>query len=273
MLVTIVRSIIIVVCAAGLGAFSGCKSHITGNGPQPSYIEESEHEPRLNIFGVLRPGRENGLPLSFVHVERSIAYVDGDLDDLTTAVEDVQMMLFYHKDGLVVDSTSFYYTSFDSVFERSEYRPVSDFSPTAGQTYGLACRKEGFPTLTATTTVPQVPTIVANSLVLKAGELAFTIERDPLAALYDAYLMVGDQQYVARERRPESGDTGVVIPFDNPRGSEGSLVIYAYDLNLSEYTTFNIYVKPQTFQPPFSTVDNGFGCFGSLNSLEIKMSF
>ena len=46
------------------------------------------------------------------------------------------------------------------------------------------------------------------------------------------------------------------------------LIIYAYDQNLSEYfAAANLSFKPNTYRPPFTNVQNGYGCFWSLNLL------
>ena len=60
---------------------------------------------------------------------------------------------------------------------------------------------------------------------------------------------------------------------ENDSASEGKLIIYAYDIKLSEYITYNIIIKPQTYQSNYSTVNNGFGCFGSMNLLEKTLTF
>ena len=56
-----------------------------------------------------------------------------------------------------------------------------------------------------------------------------------------------------------------ISPPEQSSESAGLLIIYAYDLQLSEYMTYNVSIKPNTYRSDYSTVDNGFGCFGSLN--------
>jgi len=57
------------------------------------------------------------------------------------------------------------------------------------------------------------------------------------------------------------------MDFTQHTETKGFLAIYAYDLNLTKYFTASISIKPNTYQPAYSTVQNGYGSFGSLNIL------
>ena len=128
-----------------------------------------------------------------------------------------------------------------------------------------------------------------------------------MAALYDVYFIIGQNAYTDRIQRPETGDIAVTIEFQGVRSnnwdicdfftnkkittykakmsndfislpeqsseSTGLLIIYAYDLQLSEYMTYNVSIKPNTYRSDYSTVDNGFGCFGSLNVFSKMINF
>ncbi len=91
-----------------------------------------------------------------------------------------------------------------------------------------------------------------------------------LTDLYDVYLIIGQKAYTDRIQRPEAGDIVVTITSSE---SAGLLIIYAYDLQLSEYITYNVSIKPNTYRSAYSTVDNGFGCFGSLNVFSGMINF
>jgi len=252
-----------------IGIMTGCENPITGYGPQPVYLDKQEHRPMLNVFGVLRPGTQNGMPLSFVHLEESFS-VTSSPDVIE--VRDADVTLFRYEGDVIVDSTAFTYTHFDSTFQRSEYRHA-EFYPVEYQTYGLSCRRSGFPELTSKTTVPSVPAIIEDSFEIDTNRLAFSILGDSLAALYDITLWVGEHLYNQRLRRPEVGNIDVAFDLDANHGLSGTLLIYAYDLQLSKYMTYNVNVKYNTYRSDYSTVENGLGCFGSLNVLERIVTF
>ncbi len=69
------------------------------------------------------------------------------------------------------------------------------------------------------------------------------------------------------------GNTDVQLKIEyNASGAINLLYVIAYDINYERYvTTSNIFFKPNAFRPRFTTVDGGYGCFGSLNSLEIDL--
>lgn len=252
-----------------LGLMTGCENPITGYGPQPVYLDKQEHRPMLNVFGVLRPGTQNGMPLSFVHLEESFSvtsYPD------TIEVRDADVTLFRYEWDVIVDSMSFMYTHFDSTFQRSEYRHA-EFYPVENQTYGISCCKSGFPELTSKTTVPSVPAIIEDSIEINTNRLTFSILGDSLAALYDITLWVGEDLYNQRLRRPEVGNIDVAFDLDTNHGPSGVLLVYAYDLQLSKYMTYNVNVKYNSYRSDYSTVENGLGCFGSLNVLERIVTF
>jgi len=72
--------------------------------------------------------------------------------------------------------------------------------------------------------------------------------------------------------RAVSGNTPVEVDAGVPVITGDRLTVYAYDKNLSEYlTAANLFIKPNTYRPPFTTVQNGYGCFGSLNLLTKKL--
>ena len=65
--------------------------------------------------------------------------------------------------------------------------------------------------------------------------------------------------------RPNSGNVPISLSLDGVADKVFQLIIYAFDLNLSEYLTYNLSIKPDIYQKDFSTVQNGFGCFGAMN--------
>lgn len=247
---------------------SSCENFITGYGPQPRYIENISFEPMLNILGVLRPDTLEGLPQSYVHLEKS--YPFHDFPD-STMITDARVTIYKYQGTTIVDSVGLTCRPELPLFPGSEYRD-STFFPEAGVLYGISCRREGYPELNGFTYIPPIPVVEENSLRITAQQLSFTIKRDSSIALYDVYVLAGDGTFQSRLRRPENGNIDVILDLNPLPAGEGELWVYGYDLNLSEYMTYNISIKPNTYRAPYSTVNNGYGCFGSLNVLKMSIS-
>jgi len=246
----------------------GCENLITGPGPQPKFIENQDHEPLLNIFGVLRPDKLSDFPKSFIHLEKSFSALEEYPDSLE--IEDANVTIFTLEKSSAVDSFRLNYTKFNSIFSKFEYRH-KDLNPLPGKTYKICCKYEGYPELTSKTTIPYKPNILDESV--ENSQLTLTIERDSFSQLYEIYFIVGQNIYYERILRPEAGNISVKMKIEKSGESQGYLMIYAYDLNLSEYKTYTVTIKPNTYQANYSTVTNGFGCFGSMNFLEKTISF
>jgi len=122
----------------------------------------------LNVFGVLRPEYDFSISLSYVHLEAAYSVTSEYPDSFIIA--DAEVNLRNYSDNALQDSLDLIYTDFDSLFPEKEYRS-SDFYPQAGETYGLACQKEGFPVLTSQTTMPFVPNIEASSIEINNSVL------------------------------------------------------------------------------------------------------
>jgi hypothetical protein len=240
-----------------------CDNPITGMGPQPSYFDQHEHKPMLNVFGVLRPDSLNDKPLSFVHLEESVSATSFP-DNIV--ITDAEIKLFTYDHNLVTDSVDLDYIELNLNFKTSEYRNIQ-FFPVPGRTYGISCSKEGYPELTSRTTVPLTPVIKENSIRFEKDKLTFSIIQDSLAALYDIYYFNGTKVYSQRIRPPGVGDIFIEMDIEKGVTTVDYLVIYAYDLKLSEYLTYNVGIKPNTYRSNYSTVDNGYGCFGSMTIL------
>jgi hypothetical protein len=245
--------------------FISCEDPFTGCGPQPIYLEKEPFKPMLNILGVLRPDSVQDLPASFVHVEGvySISTIYPERFDL----EDALVKIYCYRGEQISDSLDFVYTGFDSIFASNEYRSA-EFFPVERELYHISCYREGYFKLTGQTTVPAKPVIVNDMIQVGQNRIFFEISPDSLAALYDISLNIGEVVLSQRIRKPEYGNIAVTIDLPLTQQNSAQLEIYAYDLNLSEYLTYNISIKPNTYQGNYSTVENGYGCFGSLNILK-----
>lgn len=228
-------------------------------GPQPSTLEPVRHENMLNVFGVLRPDSLYGMSASYVHLEST--YPSDDIPD-SSRITDASVRIVSQRDGIPDDSLTLTYTDLDS-FPTLEYRNAS-FFPQSGS-FRMTCEKTGYPVLTGQTVIPDIPMIRENSMIREEGGISFFILRDEKAGLYEVVLKGSGLQYSERFIRPSSGDVHIWIPVDQAVQGETDLTIYAFDQNLAEYLTANLSIKPNIYQAPFSTVEQGYGCFGSLN--------
>jgi len=251
-----------------LGFFQ-CDKLFTDFGPQPILDDKNSYQPMLNVFGILRPDEQNGMPMSFVHLEESYSvYTSPD----TLLIPDASVKIFTMENGTATDSVAFEFTSYNQLFETQSYRHQT-FIPQPGSTYQVVCKKEGYPELTSRTTMPQLPRVLNLTTHLNEKRVTFSIVHDSLVGLYDCYLEVGEKVYTKPVRRSDEGNTDVQFQVDDFDDNDGALFIYAYDTKLSEYKTYNITIKPNSYRTDYSTVENGFGCFGSLNILGIPLSF
>ena len=238
---------------------------LTAPGPQPIILENTEHQPKLNVLGILRPDSTDGISLSFVHVELSFP-INNYPDSAIVPNADVKILKL--KGNVIVDSSNFIYTDF-GVFPNKEYRSQS-CSPTKG-TYQLICQKEGFPTVKAQTTMVDVPQIEEGSFQVHESTLSFKIVRDEQVGLYEVVLQGNSWLVKERILRSKQGNIPVEFSLKNIPKGECALKIYAFDNNLSEYFTANLSSKPNIYQKDFSTVENGYGSFGALNVLEMEI--
>lgn len=228
-------------------------------GPQPHYLENVKHEPMLNVFGILRPDSLEGLPLSYIHLEFS--FPTDNIPD-SSIIPDAQVKIIKMDGNTEVDSFVFNYSDL-SIFPTREYRNTS-FFPQEGK-YRLICQKEGFSELSAETIVPSIPVILEETIQRQDNLLSFQIKRDEQVGLYEVVLEGSNWLITDRFLRPKSGDIPISLSLDEFPSGTCQLTIYAFDLNLSEYLTVNLSIKPNIYQKDFSTVKNGFGCFGGMN--------
>ena len=234
-------------------------------GPQPNFIGDHKFVPGLNIFGIIRPDSIKSIPMTFVHVEKVIPAISDELD--TFAVDNAHVVLYKIENDSTEDSLVLTYINPQGTFPLPDYRP-DKFSPKSGERYRIVCTAKDLPVLTAETVVPNVPQLEGDSLIEAGSNVQFSILNDSSAAMYDIYLIVNGNTFTQRVVREQAGNTYVEIEFAGDINSAAQLIIYAYDQNLSKYfAAANLSFKPNTYRPPFTNVQNGYGCFGSLNLL------
>jgi hypothetical protein len=238
-------------------------------GGQPDFIGDHKFIPGLNIFGIIRPDSIQSVPMTFVHVEKAIPAISDE--SVTFSVDHVHVVFYKIENNIIIDSIILSYSNPHALFPLPEFRP-GRFTPKAGEHYKIKCSAKDLPDLTSETSVPEVPQIAGDSVITSGNKIQFSIKNDSSAALYDAYLDVNGTIYSQRIVRENNGKTNVKIEVNENIKSGAQLTLYAYDIKLSEYfAAANLSFKPNTFRPPFSNVQNGYGCFGSMNILVKKL--
>jgi hypothetical protein len=233
---------------------------------QPDFLEEN-YEPGMNIFGVLRPDSTGANNNSFVYIQQVLPAVGDTSSDWEITDAIVEVVSGDPADNLVVP---FVIPDQDNIPGRAYYRPEITFTPCAGEVYRLCCHSEGLPVLEGETIIPGQPVISEGSLSTDAHTAEFTVLTDTVCHLLDVYLISREAYYTMRVVPDKQGNTK--ISFSSEKDiSHGTIMIYAYDRHLaSYYVTSNVSVNFNKFRKPFSTVQGGYGVFGSLNLLTME---
>lgn len=244
---------------------SACEEMILG--PQPHFLEDVTYEPMLNIMGVLRPDSMQSFPMTFIQVEKTVI-VPYDTNE-STDVFNAKVEVYKMENNQPIDTIVFHQTRFGGAFVDSTYRSDA-FYPKAGETYSVLCQYENLPILTSETTIPDEPQIAGNLINFKLTRIKFSIVLDSAINLYDVVLTVNGEAYtMQRYFRENYKDVDISLPVSMSAFSTTDtveMIVYAYDKKLSEYMTNSpSAIWPNTYQPAYSTVENGYGCFGSLN--------
>lgn len=247
-----------------LGGLSGLKTCDlpTTPGPQPTTLIETEFEPGLNIFGVLRADSISGS--SFFHVERAATtadmYAGENVFDTTATVILTD----------ILTEEIFYFTTIDDS-TRIGYYYNADFQAVVGHHYTVTVQSDDLPVLTGTTIVPTRPQILTNSLNVNGDELSFGLELTSDTYEYICYLFAGSE-YIQQEFMNDGSDSTIItFNLDGLSTAPTALVIVGYDNNLMKYTNSTPSFIPQTYHEMINTVENGYGCFGSLAATTIKL--
>ena len=247
--------------------FLSCEELILG--PQPNFLEDNVFEPGMNVLGILRTDSIGNISTSFVHVEKNIAAV-GDTSE-NWVIENVYVRICEITETPTTDTVVFPYQNTDSLFPTKEYRPTY-FSAKAGITYRLQCNHHDFPEISSTTTIPNIPDIDPASKTIGNDYLSFVILYDSTAYFYDVYLKFNNTENTQRLFPEEGENTEVTFFIQNAELNHYDIYIYAYDKNLAEYySSTNVFIKPNTYRPVFSNIDNGIGCFGSISVFGFTM--
>lgn len=237
---------------------------------QPSFFDKSQWHKVINIFGVIRPDSD-GKPMSFVYLVQATPTKNDTFND--PVLKNASVILYETKTSGITDTInlSFVETKSDTTWSFPRY--VSNkLKPEGGFHYKIFCNSPGLPVLTGETTIPFVPEIVNGSLIITSSKINFEIVPDTLAYLYDIYLFSVNDMLTKRVVR--NGTDTVIVDWNLEKSEEWQiLVIGAYDRNMANYmtTATNSFFNFNTYRPPVTTVNGGYGCFGSLNYQMIQL--
>ncbi|MDP8206258.1 MAG: hypothetical protein P9L92_06310 [Candidatus Electryonea clarkiae] len=228
-------------------------------GPQPTRLFDVDFEPGFNIIGVLRVDGMEGS--SFVHVER-VYHIEEVEDEFEPTIEDASVVITDLQSGI---STEFFYES-----REEEFMNYTDslFLPKINREYSIRIAGADLPELTGTTVVPSVPVIDSSSVAISSDKCKFTILGCNDAFMYDVVLVTLNSEGLIglMQRIIATDDQSVEASFDlDPDyGTIQWAEIYAYDENLAFYLNVSMTIKPQSYQETATTVNGGYGCFGSV---------
>ncbi|MGE4288171.1 MAG: hypothetical protein AB7E36_05740 [Salinivirgaceae bacterium] len=227
---------------------------------QPENID-AEFVPGLNVFGLIKAGPSMDTLNHFFEVHRILHVFD---TAATMTVDEATIELTRHRDG----NPSIDY----QLRSIANGRYTSPFITTkAGDYWEYRCSYDTF-LITATTRVPNQPKIMDGSLSFAENQLVFTIEPDTMAYMYDIYYLSSDDFVFQRKIPQQAIPTEVILDIKQVANTAGGLLyVIAYDANYERYhTTANTFFKPNAFRPRFSTVNGGYGCFGSAHIMELQ---
>ncbi len=240
-----------------------------GMNQQPEFTNEYIVE-GLNIFGLLRPDSIENYNRSFVFVQRIWPALEMDTFGI---ILNADVRIERIENDSIVETINFPLAPSDSFFSDTLYRPTERFVPQPRERYRLVCRYDDLPDAVGETIIPTPPSVVPNSMHINGRELTFSLVQDSLIKMYDIYLIVaGTGQYLSRILPADGQETEVGI--DLPVNPEGTfLKIFGYDTHLASYCgNANTSLNINKYRTTISTLESGFGVFGSLNYISIDLS-
>jgi hypothetical protein len=211
--------------------------------------------------------------MSFVFIERTYPTKGIKEDEDITIINAKAIVCSTDISGKKDSFNLILYTSKDSGSWEFPRFVSNQLKPQPGSKYELVCRSDSLPTVRCVAYLPFVPEIIQNTLIVDGEKIKFTLVSDSLAFLYDIYLFSANDFITKRFIHKENTPLEVEWQFEK-KGDWQLMTIYAYDKNMASYlsTATNSFYSFNTFRPPVTTVDGGFGVFGAMNLLEVVLS-
>jgi len=253
----------------GIFAFTtlSCEYYL-GINQQPQFRGQNIEE-GMNVFGLLRPDSIESYNKSFVYVQQiwPVLEIGG-----YKIISDVTVWVEHIINNEVTETIEFPFVPSDSFFNDTLYRPLTNFTPRPGERYRLICQYGEFPDAVGETVVPPEPRIKENSLAVAGRNVSFTLVADSLIGMIDIYLITDNYNQILDRIVPSMlSDTEIelTLPVDP---QELILRLFAYDQNLAVYNgNSNISLNFNKYRTTISTLESGFGVFGSLNYTDVEL--
>lgn len=239
-----------------------------GLNQQPEFTINTFEE-GLNIFGLLRPDHlgynDNYYNRSFVFVQQNWPSLDFNTFNI---IYNTDITVYRLENGVIVDSVDFPLMPGDSLFRDTIYRPVVPFQPEAGQHYSVVCDHPDFPVAIGETIIPAQAKVDSSSVDYNVNSLEFKILPDPLIKMLDVYLVTiseNQNSFTYAGRYVPDSISGTYITLSHSDTIKG-VDIFSYDNNLATYyANSNTALNFNKYRTTFSTLESGFGVFGSMN--------
>ena len=220
----------------------------------PTELIETEFEKGLNVFGLLRDDGMAGS--SFIRVERAIE-VDEFNDTMSVDIRSADVTIMHNA------SSAAYSFQFEEDTSRGNLFFNPYFTPVEGETYTLEVKAESFPTIFASTTIPQRPGIQNSSFSEKSYNFDLIMTED--TGMYEVYLFLeGGGAIYEKVINDGNQKKKLSLKISGSYGSSYLLNIYGYDPQLTEYTNAAVTLRWNTYQEMVTTVEGGYGTFGAV---------
>ena len=223
-------------------------------GPMPTKLIDTEFEKGLNVFGLLRDDGISGS--SFIRVERAIE-VDEFNDTMSVDIRSADVTIMHNA------SSAVYSFQFEEDTSRGNLFFNPYFTPVEGETYTLEVKAESFPTIFASTTIPQRPGIQNSSF--SENFFIFDLIMTEDTGMYEVYLFLeGGGAIYEKVINDGNQKKKLFLKIPDSYGSPYLLNIYGYDPKLTEYTNAAVTLRWNTYQEMVTTVEGGYGTFGAV---------
>ena len=252
-----------IIISSLLFVFAGCERAFelyVGIPFQPININ-SEYEPGLNIFGILKAGPSYDTLNHFFEVQKLLPQSD---TAVFFEINEAAINLRYFIDNespelyLLHNYGGGYYTN-------------NEINPDFGELWSYECEYDSF-LVKSQTRIPNEPHLQESSMKTSENTLSFFIQPDSTAFLYEVYYF-NESDFIFKRIIPiEDNPTEVILNIKPDEKAGSKLFVFAYDKNYERYiSTSNIFYKPNAYRPKYSSVEGGYGCFCSTASIQIEL--